>query len=831
MAVIDVSQYTKMNEKYGDAMYRIWGPTLLCFPGDTDSSRLLMATSQQKQFLTLLNPDVPHVLTGFENAFGKYNRGSYKAVEGDWEVIDKIDKFGDGSIFTLVLYCAETKTFDMIEKVVSRTRTEKFGFLYDTKKMDDLQVGDHIKDDVLYKSTSYDENMNYRIGKNALVMYSTSNPTIEDAIYVREGWARSVQFVELDTVTVPLNDNDIFINRYGDDDHYKPFPYIGEHVQDSVLCTTRRIIKEHLLYDFQAKNLRQSYPTDVDYFTSKNALVYDIDVYYNGDDPFPRSIFHSELGEIYDACCSYADRLTAAAKDIKKKCQTNPRYHYTKNIPFIISKYRHVSDQEWKWKYKDREFSNILVTFKSYAIVSLQAGYKLVGRYGDKGVISKIAKDTIAEDTGEAQYIEDLVKGGILDTMKEELTPEEMAMMSKNFHVVDDCDMPYMEDGTKVDILLNASGAIRRLNTGQLDEVDLAFQMECIRKKICETEDIDEKYDLLFRFLQIVNEDQYKFFYGKYASWSQRVTIEGGTILMLNGEEKRRFIKDVEENGIYLVKPPHKCIRYETVKAVYEAFPFIQPVQLYIDKFGIPKKKIMRKCIVGTKYMYALKQTSNKNFSARSMGRVNKKGLPEKSTDKRDNRAEISHNPIKLGEVHNLMAAISGRVLAEHNIFTRSSPVGRKSLARILRASGDPGQIHKLKIKDSYRNVNADIFNAYMKTLGIGVEFYTDIDNIEDVILDVAQPYTVHGFTVLDTPLHREIYERCFDEYRRVINDNIIVLDDKTDLNTYVWDQVFENLPNIDPGIQDVCRNATLGEYEKAKFDAADQENDEEDDG
>ena len=177
------------------------------------------------------------------------------------------------------------------------------------------------------------------------------------------------------------------------------------------------------------------------------------------------------------------------------------------------------------------------------------------------------------------------------------------------------------------------------------------------------------------------------------------------------------------------------------------------------------------------------------------------------------------------------MAAISGRVLAEHNIFTRSSPVGRKSLARILRASGDPGQIHKLKIKDSYRNVNADIFNAYMKTLGIGVEFYTDIDNIENVIMDVAQPYSVHGFTVLDTPLHREIYEKCFDEYRKVMNDNIFVLDEKTDLNTYVWDLVFEKLPDIDPGIQQVCRNATIGEYEKAKIDAADQENDEEDDG
>jgi hypothetical protein len=816
MAVIDISQYAKMNEEFGDKMYRIWGPTLIGFPSDTDSSRALMATSQQKQFLTLLNPDVPHVLTGFENAFGKYNR-SYLRMKGQWEIIDKIDKFGDGMIFTLVLYNAATRTYDMVEKVVTETKTEKFGFLYNTEAMDKMEPGDKIEDAVLYRSTSYDEHMNYRLGKNALVMYSTSNPTIEDAIYVRKGWADSVQFVELDTVTVPLNNNDIFINRYGDDNTYKPFPSIGEHVVDSVLCTTRRVVKDHLLYDFQSRNLRQSCSTDVDYFTSKKAMVYDINVYYNGDEPFPNNLFHRELGICYEACCSYADRLTEVAQGIKEKCKKNPRYHYTQNIPFIISKYQHVSDPQYKWKIKanDREFSHILVTFKTYAVVSLQAGYKLVGRYGDKGVISKVASDGIAEDTGENAYIEEVIKKGLVNTFEEELTPEEMAKISKNFHVVEDSEMPYMEDGTKVDILLNASGAIRRLNNGQLDEVDLAFQMECIRKEICKTEDLDEKYDLLFRFLEIVNKDEYKFFYGKYAAWSQRVTIEGKTIRFLDQAERRRFMDDVEKNGIYLVKPPDAHIRYDTVKAVYDAFPFIEPVQLYIDKFGIARKRIMRKCIVGTKYMYALKQTSNKNFSARSMGRVDKKGLPQKSTDKRDNRAEISHNPLKLGEVHNLMASISGRTMAEHNIFTRSSPVGRKSLVKILQATGDPAKIHRLKIKDSYRNVNADIFNAYIKTWGIRVNFFTDVDGVEDVYMDVVQPFQVHGYTVLDRPSTRETYARCFDAYEAVKNDMIVVLDDQMDLNSFLWNEVFakEDFKDTEPYIQEVCRGATIGAY------------------
>lgn len=814
MAVIDLSQYAKMNEEYGDAMYRIWGPTLISFPSDTDSSRALMNTSQQKQFLTLLEPDVPHVLTHFENIFGHYNR-SYKKMEGTWEVIDKIDKFGDGRIYTLVLYNRETRTYDMVEKVVAVARTEKFGFLYDNNHMDSLQVGDVIRDDVLYKSTSYDEHMNYRLGKNANVMYSTSNPTIEDAIYVREGWAKSVRFVELDSVTVSVNDNDILINRYGTDSEYKPFPWVGEMVQDNVICTSRRIVKEHLLYDFQSKNLRTTYPTDTDYFTSKDAMVYDITVYYNGDDPFPDNLFHKELGAVYRACNSYADRVTKAAKEIKEKCKRNPRYHYTKNIPYLISKFQHVSDPDYKWKFKDREFSNILISFKTFAIVSLQAGYKLVGRYGDKGVISKIASDRIAEDTGENEYIQNLIKDGVLGSFDQELTPEELAELSVKYHVVPDSEMPYMEDGTKVDVLLNASGAIRRLNNGQLDEVDLAFQMECIRKKICETEDIDEKYDLLFRFLEIVNEDEFKFFYQKYTSWNQKVTIEGHTIALLDSEEKRRFIRDVEEHGIYLVKPPHKRIRYDTVKAVYHEFPFIQPVQLYIDKFGIARKKVMRKCIVGTKYMYVLKQTSNKNFSARSMGRVNKKGLPEKSTDKRDNRAEISHNPLKLGEVHNLMSAVSGRDMAENNLFTRSSPVGRRSLVRILQATGDPAQIHKIKVKDSYRNVNADIFNAYLKTWGIRVNFLTDVDKVDDIYMDVVQPFPVHGYTVLDLPSRRDLYAQCIEAYEKYKGDNIVVLDDSISLNDYIWDQVFamDQFKDVPMDVRAVCRGATDGQF------------------
>ena len=123
---------------------------------------------------------------------------SYFQLDGTWEVVDIIRKFKNGEIYTIVVYNEDTDTYDMIEKQVAESLNEKFGFLYNADRMDELQVGDVITDEILYKSTAYDDHMNYRYGKNAKVYYSTSTNTIEDAVQIRQGWAESVKSVEVD---------------------------------------------------------------------------------------------------------------------------------------------------------------------------------------------------------------------------------------------------------------------------------------------------------------------------------------------------------------------------------------------------------------------------------------------------------------------------------------------------------------------------------------------------------------------------------------------------------------------------------------------------------
>ena len=263
MPITTTDIYKQMDEEYGNSMEKCFGPGLLTYPEDIDSSRMYMFSSNLKQILTLLEPDVPHIMTGYENTVGEHNH-AYKLLKGNWIVKDIIPKYGPNSIYMMVLYNPDEDLYDMVEKKPAENLTEKFGYAYNTSFMDSLHVGDTLHDQVLYKSTSYDEHMNYCPGKNARVMYITDNSTIEDSIVISKSWADKVRTVEVDSIEVSINSNDILLNMYGDRSFYKTFPDIGEAVENSLLCAVRRVNLNHILYDFQEKNLSTPQSTDVE---------------------------------------------------------------------------------------------------------------------------------------------------------------------------------------------------------------------------------------------------------------------------------------------------------------------------------------------------------------------------------------------------------------------------------------------------------------------------------------------------------------------------------------------------------------------------------------
>ena len=561
MAVAYKDEYIRMDENYDGKTYLMSANTLLTWPADIDASRLYMNTAETKQSLTLLYPDVPRLATSWENPLGRLNKDrSYKQLDGTWEVKDIIKKFKNGDMYTIVFYNPETDTYDMIEKQIAESLPEKFGFLYNTDKMDSLQIGDIITDEIIYKSTSYDEHMNYRYGKNAKVLYSTSTHTIEDAVRIRNGWANGVKSVEVDDISSSVNKNHVPLNIYGDDNHYKVCPDFGEPIQNSTVFALRMINKEHILVDFQKQNMKKIYSTDTDYVVSEadESYIYDIDIFYNGDDPFPDNVFFHQLKGYYDDICEYADKMLEWTIRIKESGSK-----YTDNIPYFKDKYQHFNDPEWKFcgKEKNKPFGYMTIVFKIKSIIGIGPGSKVAGRYGDKGVIAKVASDP-----GVCDMVTNTMDS-ILDMLGREINDEEREKLASEIQIVPDEEMPYTDDGP-VDIILNASGAIRRLNPGQIDEVDLTFQANEIRKKIITLETLEEKENMIFDFLSMIEEDHYSFFFNMYKGFDTYYNKKNHTICLEDREAKMAFVKDVEEHGFYLVKDHDSNIRYETIKKI-----------------------------------------------------------------------------------------------------------------------------------------------------------------------------------------------------------------------------------------------------------------------
>lgn len=406
----------------------------------------------------------------------------------------------------------------------------------------------------------------------------------------------------------------------------------------------------------------------------------------------------------------------------------------------------------------------------------------------DKGVIASIAGDTTTRN-----MITNGAMDSILDMLDRPINDEEREKLASQIQIVPDSEMPYTDD-FPVDILLNASGAIRRLNPGQIDEVDINFQAEEIRKKICSLSTIEEKENLIFEFLGMLNEAECNFFYEMYKSFDKKFEINGKTIILSNEEEKRRFIDNIEKYGFYIRKEHDSPIRYEAIKRIYERFDFIKPLPLYIDIFGTKKRRIIKDGIVADKYIMILKHNSNKNFSARSTFRVNRANLPVKDTTKRDNRSQYSKSPVRIGEAYNLMSSISGRLLAEWNIFMRSSTLGRRSLQKIIESDGNPLAINRLKLKDNYTNANADIFNAKLKSIGLKIRFVKeDEENNDALVEDVVMPLQIGKYTVYDSPLRKPLYNKLFIKFLQMMESITVVETYPGEKEDYCWNMVFED--------------------------------------
>lgn len=354
----------------------LYGMTSLTWSRYINSMRSTMYTSHLKQFLTPLNPDFPFVFTNAENLVGQ-NSSSYKKVKNPCRVYKKCIKFEDiletPNTYKLFLFDEVTKQFDVVERREVEDLTENFGFQYQNDFIDSLEEGDHIdKDSVLFKSSSYDDDMNYRFGKNAVVMYTLDPYTSEDAAVVRKGFIEEFNTIETEVISIKMNSNDFLINLRGKHGQYKPLPDIGEKAT-GILASIRTQFNNQILYDFKADALSRIQDGDRTVYINGTQEIVDITIYSNNeeieDNPFNEQINkylvsqNKYYQEIYDTCKQIIDS----------------GYEYTKEIDYLYKRSKEMLDTKKRWKEGDAAFSNVIIEVTTRKVKPLANGQKITG--------------------------------------------------------------------------------------------------------------------------------------------------------------------------------------------------------------------------------------------------------------------------------------------------------------------------------------------------------------------------------------------------------------------------------------------------------------------
>ncbi|MCK5319986.1 DNA-directed RNA polymerase subunit beta, partial [Candidatus Parcubacteria bacterium] len=347
--------------------------SLIPFAEHNDGQRSLMGTNMQRQAVPLITADSPIVGTGIE-ARAARDSGHIIIAEDDGEVI----KMDAGNI-EIKNNNGKVKSYHLTKFLRSNASTC-------INQRPIVNFGDKIeKGDVLTDGPAIDKG-ELALGKNVLVAFMTwEGFNYEDAIIVSE---KVVQNDVYSSIHIEDYKIDVRDTKLGQEVVTSDIPNIGEEkLKNLDEQGIVRIGAEVSSGDILAGKITPKGETEL-----------------SAEEKLLRAIFGEKAKDVRDSSLYLEHGEHGKVVDVK-----------------IFS--REAGD-----KLSAGVLKSIQVTVAN--LRKIQAGDKMSGRHGNKGVISKIV-------------------------------PVE--------------DMPHMEDGTPVDVILSPLGIISRMNLGQLLETHLGF--------------------------------------------------------------------------------------------------------------------------------------------------------------------------------------------------------------------------------------------------------------------------------------------------------------------------------------------------------------------
>jgi len=454
--------------------------SLIPFLEHDDANRALMGSNMQRQAVPLVRVDPPLVATGMEHAVGHNSGMVIKAARAG--VVTHVD--------------AERIVIDHSDEYVLR----KFVGLNERTCLNQkpvVDVGDEVEKGEIIADGASTQEGELAIGKNALVAFMTFDGyNFEDAIVVSE---RLLKDDAMTSIHIESFDVEIRETKLGKEEFTRDIPNVSEKMlrnldehgvirvgawvkpgdilvgKVSPKSKTELTPEEKLLHAIfgrageDVKNDSLEAPAGVEgimigakrfsrraHMTEeqKKRLKADMDAYGAEQDDKAIALFRQMIAQINEATGSEvvdpSTRQKVGASDIREviieqiqnfdlkwvKGSKEAREQAQETYERFWSRIQGIeAEKERKlahMKRGDELPSGVLEMVKVYLATKrqLSVGDKLAGRHGNKGVIARVV-------------------------------PEE--------------DMPFMEDGTPVDVLLNPLGVPSRMNVGQILETHLGW--------------------------------------------------------------------------------------------------------------------------------------------------------------------------------------------------------------------------------------------------------------------------------------------------------------------------------------------------------------------
>ena len=454
--------------------------SLIPFLEHDDANRALMGSNMQRQAVPLIIPDPPIVATGMEKIVGNFSGMLVKArrsgkvtyVDSRRILIDNSDEY--------IL-----KTFRGLNERTCQSQKPI------------IKIGDRVKKGQIIADGASTVDGELAIGKNVLVAFNTFDGyNFEDAIVISERLVKDDVFtsIHIDSYEVEVRDtklgkeeftcdipnvserqlmnlkedgiiregarvgpNDILVGKVvpKSKNELTPeekllhaiFGRAGEDVKNEslnvpagssgVVIGTNHFSRRMHLDAEQKKLIKRKMDAYEDEMNDKSIslfreMVADMNVLLGTEmvDPSTRQkVGLSDIPEvIIEQIDGFSDKWIKGSKDAKESASKIQEQFW----PRIKAIYKEKERKLAHMKRGDELASGVLEKVVVYLANkrAISVGDKMAGRHGNKGVIARIV-------------------------------PEE--------------DMPFMEDGTPVDILLNPLGVPSRMNVGQLLELHLGW--------------------------------------------------------------------------------------------------------------------------------------------------------------------------------------------------------------------------------------------------------------------------------------------------------------------------------------------------------------------